>query len=110
MSRSKEPISVLLGDGEAIIHIEDYLNKLSGERIEKVCLQFLNEGYRRLILDFRKTELVNSIGISFLLGIIDTCERQCAELVFINVSEDVLNLFETLGITKKVKIDFASIE
>ncbi|MCS6874071.1 MAG: STAS domain-containing protein [Pyrinomonadaceae bacterium] len=100
------PLSVFLEGREVVVYVENYLNKPSGDRIEKVCLQFLNEGYRKLILDFRETELVNSIGVSFLLGIIDACERHGSELVLTNLNENVFNLFELLGITKRVKVDF----
>jgi anti-anti-sigma factor len=110
MQKSGTPVSVDFEDDIATVHIENYLNKPAGEQIEKVCLQCLNDGYRTLILDFARTELVNSIGISFLLGVIDACEKKGADIIFSHVHDDVLSLFQILGITRKVKIDFASLQ
>ncbi|MCA1589864.1 MAG: hypothetical protein LC730_06010, partial [Acidobacteria bacterium] len=43
----------------AVVHAGDYLNKLSGERIERECRQKLGEGCSELILNFSRTEIVN---------------------------------------------------
>ena len=53
----------------SVIFAGDYLNKLSGERIERECRRQLEAGCRALVINFRETELVNSIGISILLEI-----------------------------------------
>ena len=51
----------------AIIYASDYLNKLGGEKIERECRRQLESGRRALIINFRDTELVNSIGVSILV-------------------------------------------
>lgn len=55
----------------AVVYASDYLNKLTGEKIERECRRQLDSGCQALVIDFSDTELVNSIGISILLGIID---------------------------------------
>jgi anti-anti-sigma regulatory factor len=70
-----------IGDA-AVVYASDYLNKLSGERIERECLRQLDAGIRVLVINFRDTELVNSIGISILLGVIDAAKSTHAQLVF----------------------------
>ncbi len=47
----------------AVIYASDYLNKLSGERIERECKKQLDSGCRALVINFSDTELVNSIGV-----------------------------------------------
>jgi hypothetical protein len=60
----------------AVIYASDYLNKLSGDRIERgECKRQLDLGCRTLVIDFRETELVNSIGVSILLGVINVAEK-----------------------------------
>jgi len=88
----------------AEIFAGDYLNKLSGERIEFECRRKLDEGYRKLLLNFSQTEIVNSIGISILLGVIDIANRHNAEIVFSDVNEHTIELFDLLGVTKHVAI------
>jgi anti-anti-sigma factor len=86
----------------AIVYASDYLNKLTGEKIERECRRQLDAGCRALIIDFSDTELVNSIGISILLGIIDVAEKSGAQVVFSEVNRQTVELFEMLGLTRHV--------
>ena len=92
-----------IGD-TAIIYASDYLNKLSGERIERECKRQLESGCRALVINFRDTELVNSIGVSILMGVIDASERSNARLIFSDVNNQTANLFELLGLTRHVSV------
>lgn len=88
----------------AVIYATDYLNKLTGERIERECLRQLESGVRALVINFRDTELVNSIGVSILLGVIDAAESAGAHLVFSDVNHQTVELFEMLGLTRHVAL------
>lgn len=88
----------------AVIYAGDYLNKLSGERIERECRDRLQSGCRAMVISFRDTELVNSIGISILLGIIDAAETTGAKLLFSDVNSHTAELFQMLGLTRHVEI------
>lgn len=86
----------------AVVYASDYLNKLTGERIELECKKQLECGARALVIDFSDTELVNSIGISILLGIINIAEKDGALVVFSDVNSTTVQLFEMLGLTRHV--------
>ena len=86
----------------AVVYASDYLNKLTGERIERECRRQLDCGCRALVIDFSDTKLVNSIGISILLGIIDVAEKNGAKIVFSEVNTQTIQLFEMLGLTRHV--------
>ncbi|HWP55216.1 MAG TPA: STAS domain-containing protein [Pyrinomonadaceae bacterium] len=88
----------------AIIYASDYLNKLTGERIERECKRQIDSGRRALIINFRDTELVNSIGVSILVGLIDAAEQNTARLIFSDVNSHTANLFEMLGLTRHVSV------
>lgn len=88
----------------AIIYASDYLNKLTGERIERECRLQLEAGCRALVINFRDTELVNSIGVSILLGVIDAVESVGARLIFSDVNNQTVELFEMLGLTRHVAV------
>lgn len=88
----------------AVVYASDYLNKLTGERIERECKKQLDSGCRALVIDFGDTELVNSIGISILLGIIDIAEKSGALVVFSDVNNETVQLFEMLGLTRHVAL------
>ena len=86
----------------AVVYASDYLNKLTGEKIERECRRRLDCGCRALVIDFSDTKLVNSIGISILLGIIDVAEKSGAQIVFSEVNHPTEQLFEILGLTRHV--------
>ena len=88
----------------AVVYASDYLNKLTGEKIERECRRQLNCGCRALVIDFSDTKLVNSIGISILLGIIDVAEKSGARIVFSDVNNQTVQLFEMLGLTRHVAL------
>src|SRR3990170_7405713 len=82
----------------AVVYASDYLNKLTGEKIERECRKQLDGGCRALVINFSDTELVNSIGISILLGIIDIAERNGAQLIFSDLNTQTIELFQMLGL------------
>jgi anti-anti-sigma factor len=88
----------------AVIYTSDYLNKLGGERIERECKRQLDSGRRALVLNFRETQLVNSIGISILMGVIDAAQESQARLLFSDVNSHTAQLFTMLGLTRYVDI------
>jgi len=86
----------------AVVYASDYLNKLTGEMIEHECRRRLNCGSRALVIVFSETKLVNSMGISILLGIIDVAEKSGARIVFAGVNNETIQLFQLLGLTLHV--------
>jgi anti-anti-sigma factor len=88
----------------AVVYASDYLNKLTGEKIERECRRQLDCGCRALVIDFSDTQLVNSIGVSILLGIIDVAEKNGAKIVFSEVNNQTVQLFEMLGLTRHVAL------
>lgn len=89
----------------SVVFANHYLNKLSGEKIEIECKRQLSAGCKTLIVNFKNTEIVNSIGVSILLGVIDEAARSNAEVIFSDVSEETATLFELLGLNKHVSIN-----
>ncbi len=89
---------------QAVVQTGNYLNKLAGEQIERECRLRLREGCDELVLNFSQTELVNSVGVSILLGIIDSASETGARVVFSDVRQDTVELFDMLGVTSHVEI------
>ena len=100
----ENPVQTRCIGATAIIYASDYLNKLSGERIERECKRQLESGCRALVINFRNTELVNSIGVSILMGVIDAAEQNQARLIFSDVNSHTAQLFEMLGLTRHVTV------
>lgn len=93
-------------EGEtATVFAGNYLNKLSGEKIERECRRKFEAGVKKLVVNFAETEIVNSIGISILLGVIDAAADVGANVVFSDANDDTVQLFEMLGLTNHVTLN-----
>ena len=92
------------GVERTVIFAGDYINKLSGEQLEYECRRRLGEGCREIELNFSKTEIINSIGISIILGVIDSASSSGAKVVLSEVNEETIELFTMLGVNKHVTI------
>ena len=99
-----QTVTAEAGNKRAVVFAGDYLNKLTGEQIERECRRRLDEGCTELVVNFSQTEIVNSIGISILLGVIDIASKNGATIVFSEVKEETVELFDMLGLTKHVTI------
>jgi anti-anti-sigma factor len=93
-----------LVDGAAVIYPGPYLNQLRGERIERRCLEMLHNGIRNLVINFQETELINSIGISLLLGVIEAVDESEGKVILTNLNNSNRELFEVLGILSRVEV------
>ncbi len=97
-----EAETVKTDDKRAVVFAGDYLNKLTGEQIERECRLRLDEGCTELVVNFSRTEIVNSIGVSILLGVIDSARGTGAKVVFSDVKQETVELFDMLGLTRHV--------
>ncbi len=91
-------------EGRAVVFLNGYLNENGGELLEHECASLFQRGVRGVQLDFANTSLVNSIGISYLLDIIDGAQRTEADLEFARVPEHICELFQLLGINTRVPV------
>ena len=101
---SASGIRARLIEDAAVIYPGLYLNQLRGESIESQCQEFLATGVRRIVINFEETELINSIGISILLGVIESVNRAQGALVLSNLNSSNRELFEMLGLMSHVEM------
>ena len=87
-----------------MIYPGPYLNQLRGEDVENQCQEFLTRGVRRIVINFEETELINSIGISILLGVIESVNHVQGSLVLSNLNASNRELFEMLGLMSHVEM------
>jgi anti-anti-sigma factor len=97
-------IRAKLVEDAAVIYPGPYLNQLRGEDVEKQCEGLLSNGVRRIVINFEETELINSIGISILLGVIESVNHVQGTLVLSNLNASNRELFEMLGLMSHVEM------
>lgn len=92
-------IEVCEAADHAIITPVGYLNALTGERIDKVCEELLGRGLHYIIINFSRVELINTIGISILVGIIDKVLGHEGLVYFTELGGTNREIFEVLNLT-----------
>ncbi len=90
-------------NGIQIVYVNGYLNSLLGEEVERVVQQFANTGKQRVLLNFEGTKLINSIGISFIIGIVERMMERNGMLAFCSLSPINRELFQITGVARYVK-------
>jgi anti-anti-sigma factor len=98
-------IKAKVAEGAAVIYPGPYLNQLKGERIESRCRELLAGGVRHIVINFQETELINSIGISILLGVIEAVYEARGTLVLSSLSAPNRELFEMLGLMSRIRVE-----
>ncbi len=86
-----------------VVCVGGYLNSDLGEEVETVVRARLDGGGRRILLNFQGTRLVNSIGISFVIGIVEKVMERDGRMAFCELSRINCDLFRMTGLSKYVR-------
>lgn len=103
MSLSEMKVDVKDDGRTLVVHIGGYLNSSLGEEVEKLVGTRMCNGARRLLLNFGQTRMVNSIGISFIIGVVEKVMEEQGRMAFCEVNRLNRDLFQVTGLTKYVR-------
>jgi anti-anti-sigma factor len=81
-----------------VITTEGYVNNTGGEKIAEEFNKHFNKGVRRIIINLDQSKVVNSIGISFLIEIIEKLNDTDGKLVFTNLDPAVEKTLTIMGL------------
>jgi anti-anti-sigma factor len=99
-----------LKENTLILKTEGYLNNIGGERIVQEVSGHLGKNISRVVLDLEKSKVVNSIGISYLIDVIETLNEMNGKLLFANLDPTIEKTFKIMGLFQFAeKIDSADI-
>lgn len=91
------------GDGTSVVYVNGYLNSLLGEEVERAVHDILDAGRQRVVLNFEGTKLINSIGISFIIGIVERMMERNGTLAFCSLNQINRELFQMTGVSRYVR-------
>jgi anti-anti-sigma factor len=91
-------------EGLAVIYTEGYINNQGGEEIAKEAYKLLDEGYKALLLNLAGTKIVNSIGISILIEIIEKMLEIDGKLGFCCLTPTIEKTFHIMGLAQYAPI------
>jgi anti-anti-sigma factor len=100
MSTESLRTTVYSREGVTVILTEGYINNQGGEAIARVAYQQIDEGNTKLLLNLAGTKIVNSIGISILIEIIEKLIEVGGRLAFCCVTSTIEKTFQNTGLTQ----------
>ena len=82
-----------------IIKTSGYLNNVGGEKISEACYAEIDKGKKYFLLDLENSKVVNSIGVSILIEIIEKLQEIDGKLGYFNLAPIVAKTFKIMGIS-----------
>ncbi len=88
----------------AIFWTDGYINNQGGEEIARQAYAQLEAGARALVLNLEKTRIVNSIGISILIEVLEKVMDGKGVLAFCNLTPTIDKTFRIMGLAQYAAI------
>ena len=91
-------------DNGAVLYTKGYINNVGGEEIAVRAYQLMDAGVRTLLLNLRDTKIVNSIGISILIEIIEKMIDKGGKIAFCCLTPVIHKTFQIMGLANYAAI------
>jgi len=84
--------------------VSGYINNMGGEQIAEAVDELLDEGVNRFVFDLEQCRIVNSIGISILIEVIEKVLETEGRVLFCSVSPTITKTFRIMGLLQRSDI------
>lgn len=91
-------------DDFVVMYTEGYINNIGGEEISRQFKKLYDDGVRKFILNLESSSIINSIGISILIEIIEQLVAEKGKIYFCNLTPVISRTFEIMGLAQYAKI------
>ena len=85
-------------DDILVIHTSGYVNNEGGEKISQEFDKHFESGLKKVIINLEKSKVVNSIGISFLIEVLEKLNDNEGKLVFTNLEPAIEKTLNIMGL------------
>lgn len=92
------------GANGAIMYTKGYINNVGGEEIANRAYELMDADVRSLLLNLRETKIVNSIGISILIEIIEKMIDKDGRIGFCCLTPVIHKTFQIMGLANYASI------
>jgi anti-sigma B factor antagonist len=94
----------VLADNVGLIAAAGYINNEGGQAIADAATELMDEGCKTLLIDLDGTRIINSIGVSILLEILEKLMDENGKLAFCNLTPTISKTFEIMGLVQYASI------
>ena len=97
-------VDVRRQSGVGIVDVRGYVNNVLGERVAASCSDLIDEGLARLLLNMEGCTMVNSVGISFLIDVIERVNELQGQVAFCCVGSTTAKTFQIMGLLQTASV------
>jgi len=90
----------LLSDRVGLVAAAGYINNEGGQAIADAATELMDQGATTLLIDLDGTRIINSIGVSILLEIMEKLLDSGGKLAFCNLTPTISKTFEIMGLVQ----------
>ena len=90
--------TAVLDDGLGLISAAGYINNEGGQAVADAASELVGGGCNSLVIDLDGTRIINSIGVSILLEIMEKIMEGDGKLAFCNLTPTIAKTFEIMGL------------
>lgn len=81
-----------------------YINNIAAEKIADTSYEYIEKGFNKFLINMENSKIINSIGISIFLEIIERLQDTKGEIAFCNLVSIVKKTFRIMGLQEYSKI------
>lgn len=94
----------VMGADLGIISAAGYINNEGGQAIAEAAQDLMGRGCENLLIDLEGTRIINSIGVSILLEIMEQLLDKDGRMAFCNLTPTIAKTFEIMGLVQYAAI------
>jgi anti-sigma B factor antagonist len=91
-------------NGVALIRVHGFLDAHTFEQLEEVIREVYDDGCFKLVVDLAKVDYISSAGAGVFIGARSESQENGGDVVLLNPTEGVKEVFELLGLTQIFKV------
>ncbi len=83
-----------------IVVTDGYINNIGAEKVAEACNTMVDDGVTRILLNLEQSRIINSIGISILIEVIEKVKGLNGKVGFCCVTPTIGKTFRIMGLLK----------
>ncbi|MCD4750862.1 MAG: STAS domain-containing protein [Thermoanaerobaculales bacterium] len=94
----------VFSEGFGLITASGYINNEGGQAVADAATDLVGRGCKSLLVDLEGTRIINSIGVSILLEIMEKLMEGGGELAFCSLTPTIAKTFEIMGLDQYAQV------
>ena len=96
--------SISTSESYFILEVKNLFNEIDNKRILADVIDQMEKGINKCIIDISRIDIMNSIGLNFLIAVLRNAKSKGGDMTIVNPSKQVLKLLEVTKLASIINI------